>query len=616
MTPTMRRPRGNLKAVWSEQGPAREYDTRTYESGEHATLARLPGALVEERRQLVEEEESSGRYDFTALLGEGGMGEVRLCMDRRIQRAIALKNMRPELADRRMDRVRFVEEALVQAQLEHPSIVPVYDLASEPNGAPYFTMRRVEGLTLDAIIRQTAVSGGAGEYSRHRLLTAFGNVCLALDYAHSRGVYHCDVKPANIMLGSFGEVYLLDWGLAERVGARGRGGGTPGYMAPEQVRGETLDARTDVYALGATLFELLTLTSLHPVNLIDAAKSTIAGTRIRPSERAPDRGIAPELDAICLRATAPRPADRFGSVRELYDALDRYLAGDRDLSLRREMSQNHVTAARLAYSRAKHGGPEAMSARSESLRAVGRALAFDPENQEALRALVELLTHAPSEMPADAVAEDAAAERQLQRARARAGAVGCFAWVALLPAFYIGGVSSIWALLANAIAWTLPGVALLRVAARPQRDGFSPAYVPLLAAIAVAMTSLVLGPGALTATFATVISLGFTLAMAPKHRYLPFIACSAAVVVPWLLASAGVLPMAEVQSDVVLKLRIVAELVCIFIATFFALRLRDKLTSVRRRVFVHSWQLRQLLPRDAAPPVATTTHPPVTKKSK
>ena len=83
----MRRPRGNLKAVWSEQGPAREYDTRTYESGEHATLARLPGALVEERRQLVEEEESSGRYDFTALLGEGGMGEVRLCMDRRIQRA-------------------------------------------------------------------------------------------------------------------------------------------------------------------------------------------------------------------------------------------------------------------------------------------------------------------------------------------------------------------------------------------------------------------------------------------------------------------------------------------------------------------------------------------------
>src|SRR5688500_7293472 len=206
------------------------------------------------------------RYEQEDLLGEGGMGAVRLYRDRQIGRRVAMKTLRAEHRVRPQSELRFVREARVQGQLEHPSIVPVHELGVDPSGASYFTMKRIRGVDLDTIVTGLAhgVSGLADRWSRRRLLTAFSQVCLTVDFAHQRGVLHRDLKPGNVMLGEFGEVYVLDWGLAkpfaantivdeasEPVGlnpATGPAGGaspqtklgtvlgTPGYIAPELVR--------------------------------------------------------------------------------------------------------------------------------------------------------------------------------------------------------------------------------------------------------------------------------------------------------------------------------------------------------------------------------------------
>ncbi|HEV8321841.1 MAG TPA: serine/threonine-protein kinase, partial [Myxococcota bacterium] len=262
---------------------------------------------------LLDDASFGGRYEVGAVIGEGGMGQVRAVGDRRIGRRVAMKVVRAGQGSRSDARARFLREARVQGQLEHPSIVPVYEMGKTPEGAPYFTMRRVCGATLAEVVEALRAGrvDAAQRWSRRRLLTAFSSVCLTMHYAHTRGVVHRDLKPGNVMLCDFGEVYVLDWGLAKIAsgaaddGARegeadgagsaqsGEGGsarseqgarapagpagidaplhesartvdgelmGTPGYMAPEQVTGraQDVDARADVYALGAILFELLT----------------------------------------------------------------------------------------------------------------------------------------------------------------------------------------------------------------------------------------------------------------------------------------------------------------------------------------------------------------------
>jgi serine/threonine-protein kinase len=251
----------------------------------------------------------AARYHDIEALGEGGMGEVRLAKDLLIGREVALKAMKPGVGSRSDLRMRFVREARVQGQLEHPSIVPVYDLS--PHTEPtFFTMKRVRGVTLEAILERLAAGDAptSAVYTRRKLLTAFGSVCLAIDFAHAHGVVHRDLKPANVMLGDFGEVSVLDWGVAKLADdAELAGGpadvpvghgdqtevgavmGTPGYMPPEQARGGSVDARSDVYALGAVLFEILTLTPLHAEETGQALiAATLAGAEARPSVRAAD----------------------------------------------------------------------------------------------------------------------------------------------------------------------------------------------------------------------------------------------------------------------------------------------------------------------------------------
>src|SRR5262249_31702926 len=223
------------------------------------------------------------RYTLTHLHAQGGLGQVWLALDGDLGRQVALKELRPERVDDPTLRDRFLEEGRITGQLEHPGIIPVYELARRSaDGQPFYTMRIIRGRTLSDAIKdyhQKRTNDRAGMLDLVGLLTAFVGVCNAVAYAHSRKVIHRDLKPQNVVLGDFGEVIVLDWGLAKLVDrpehseplpsvALGEGDardptlqgqvlGTPAYMAPEQAEGrlDRVDHRSDIYGLGSILYE-------------------------------------------------------------------------------------------------------------------------------------------------------------------------------------------------------------------------------------------------------------------------------------------------------------------------------------------------------------------------
>jgi eukaryotic-like serine/threonine-protein kinase len=280
-----------------------------------------------------------GRYRVSRRIGKGGMGEVMGARDEQVGRDVAIKRMRKANPSERAI-ARFLREASIQGRLEHPAICPVHEIGRDSEGLPFFVMKKLAGTTLAKILDRPG--GDRGEYPLQRVLRAFAEVCLAIEFAHVRGIVHRDLKPDNIMFGDFGEVYVLDWGVAKIVGEedgdfadvdsgsgehatqQGTAIGTPGYMAPEQVQGKQVDGKCDVYTLGCLLFEILAGEPLHPRGF-PGMSSAVQGKDPRPSARAPGRDIAPELDAICTEATQ-YAADKRPSARELGDMVQRFLA--------------------------------------------------------------------------------------------------------------------------------------------------------------------------------------------------------------------------------------------------------------------------------------------------
>ncbi|HTJ41869.1 MAG TPA: protein kinase, partial [Kofleriaceae bacterium] len=282
------------------------------------------------------------RYERRELLGIGGLGQVTACFDAVLGRRVAVKVARTDqdpTAEQILER-----EARIIALLEHPNIMPVYDAGSQPGVGPYYVMRLVDQASLDKVLEKIARGDAAAkeEYGLKRLLRFFVQICHAVDYAHARGVIHCDLKPANVLLGEFGEVLVVDWGLAySRKYPDGPRGGTPGFMAPEQVdrARREFDARTDVFALGVILYMILCLrppfaapggadvTTMSPAERYKPAK--------RPSEIAPHAGIPREVEDAAMKALALVADDRYPTARALADDIDAWLEGRREAERRR-----------------------------------------------------------------------------------------------------------------------------------------------------------------------------------------------------------------------------------------------------------------------------------------
>ncbi len=292
------------------------------------------------------------RFVERAVVGRGGSGVVVRAFDRVMLREVAIKVLDPSLADDGAEVDRFSEEARINGQLEHPNIVPVYELGVDRRGRRFLCMKFVEGVTLEEALRRL---GDARLEPSHlaKLLQVFVKVCDAVSFAHSRGVIHRDLKPTNVMISDFGQVYVLDWGIARlRPPEPGYGGprvvvsanradqseldppgslvGTAGYMAPEQLQGQhgKLDERTDVFALGATLYQVLTGEAPLTPEIIRAIWTHQSPPSITPPDRViPGPRMPPELSRIAIRALSYDPNDRYSSVAELQRDIESFQRG-------------------------------------------------------------------------------------------------------------------------------------------------------------------------------------------------------------------------------------------------------------------------------------------------
>lgn len=585
---------------------------------------------------------ASTRYVAKATLGEGGMGVVALSHDAHIGRDVAIKTIRPDRNAHPDLKARFLREARVQGRLEHPSIVPVYDLGTDPSGAAYFAMKRVNGATLAEIIEKLSQGdhATAEKYSRHRLLGAFGNVCLAVDFAHERGVLHRDLKPGNVMIGDFGEVYVLDWGVAkvddesdlqgsseDVTGSKTHAGsyvGTLGYMSPEQLTGGAVGRAGDVYALGAVLYELLTYAPLVQGDATQIRAQTLLGVDAHASTRAPHRAVPAALEAICVRATATNALARYATARELFEALQHYLDGDQEQERRRELSEAFALAALPRAERALADQDPNNEEREQAMRDVGSALALNAKNVTALRTMTRLMVHPPRKTPPDAAAAMELSRLALMRVTARIGAFAFGSWFAWLPLLAWMGLRS--PLTVGFISAAFGGAEVLclieaRESAKP-KDSMS-AGIVVLGCVGLAALTRLFGPLILipTAAFGFAITFGLNH-FRPRLGVIAFVASLAVVVVPTALEYAGVLPpsyafengrmqvlpqVTSFPAEATLLMLCVANALLISAIWWLTRRVQRALADAETRVAIQSWHLRLMVPEEARHAVRAPT---------
>ncbi|WP_153558437.1 serine/threonine-protein kinase [Roseimaritima sediminicola] len=296
------------------------------------------------------------RYRNFREMARGGNALLRSCIDTVVGRTVALKTLLPEARRDRNERRRFLREARVTAQLQHPNTVPVYEIGDDPEEGLFFTMKRISGENFFEVLKRVARNDPATleMYPVRERIEIVINICQALAYAHLRGVIHRDVKPENIWVGNFGEAILLDWGVAKvwghaddnpAIGSsvlvgtehknqaqtnqlqtltnQGMRPGTPLYMSPEQVQGNrTIDERTDIFSVGVVLYEMLTLCEPFKGRTIDETFDNIRRKDLPPpSQRGTRDDVPPEVDEVVLKAIAKNPNDRYTHMRDLVEAL-------------------------------------------------------------------------------------------------------------------------------------------------------------------------------------------------------------------------------------------------------------------------------------------------------
>ena len=576
------------------------------------------------------------RYHRGKEIGRGGMGEVRLARDTRVDREVAVKLMRPEQRDPETI-ARFFREAHIQGRLDHPSVVPVHDLGVDRQGNPYFVMKRLTAMTLAEVLtaRGTDVVLRA-KWPRRQLLARFVDVCLAVEFAHTRGVVHRDLKPANIMLGDFGEVYVLDWGLARvtdeprisspfqpKPGDSGPGQtavgsllGTPGYMPPEQIRDASVEPSADVYALGCILYEILTGEAALPSGM-RALEATLEAACHRPSVRFPET-VAPELDEICARATAHERAER-PTARAVADAIQAYLDGDRDLARRRDLAEIHSRRAQEAF--AAHGDV----ARARAMREAGRALVLDPNNVDAQGVLAHLLLDAPNVVP-----DEARAEADRERAFARQAMLrwiwrGYAGLVVLMLLLFAFPVHQPILLIVMTLVTCVTGVSTYFAARVIEMRKPIFLVVNCLNAASLLCGALVFGPFLIIPMF-VVGSLAGMLSQPTGYRWTSFVApYIVAYVVPLVLEWVGVLASTyHIDHGLVLTPRAL-ELTPIYTPMLMLVALASQaaisvaLVLIQRRasdaaqngLHAQTWHLKQLLPRRTTDKKRKTTSEPI-----
>jgi serine/threonine-protein kinase len=554
---------------------------------------------------------------FGEVIGRGGLGEVLIAHDLRVGRDVAFKRLRTtNPSDTEIN--RFLREARIQARLDHPAVPPVYDLGTDDDGRPFFTMKRLAGVTLSELMQSPVAN-------RPRLLRAFADVCLAIEFAHSRGIVHRDLKPANVMLGDYGDVYVLDWGLARVVGEavaevqradidsldihESKLLGTPGYMSPEQLQHAAEAGRpADIYALGAILFEMLAGEPLH-VRGPTALQSTVSGNVVSsPGKRRPDRAIPPELDAIVTLMVAMDPAAR-PTARKVAERVEAFLDGDRDVARRKTLAVDLVWNARAAFNEGRS---------AEAMMSSGRALALDPESVEAAELVGRVILTPPTDPPPDLRAALDEHEHQAVRRHARGAVIAYFALASFLPIAIWNGVqrwdivigvfassmimaTAAWRIyrkparsLAQMIVYAL-GNALLVIAMARLAGPFT--FVPALACVVI-MSSMAYPPFITRPwLLVSIVAIGFLVPIALELTHI--------VDMTWeiknneLISHAGALKLDGVPTTAMLILGSVAMIV---VAGMFAARFYRTGRDAQRQLVIQAWHLGHLLPTTTASP--------------
>jgi PAS domain S-box-containing protein len=305
-------------------------------------------------------DKSGPRYSLSNLHAAGGIGEIWLARDVNIDRDVAVKKLQTQRAPSELAKIRFLREARITGQLDHPGVVPVYEICQdEETGLPYYSMRFLRGRTLTEAVRDyhhKRRDGGVCLKSLVGLLNAFDIICNTVAYAHSKGIIHRDLKCDNVILGDYGEVVVIDWGLAKQWGRSefaagtanldatkpdetiaGQVLGTPAYMSPEQAAGDSdvVGPASDVYGLSAIIYEILCgqppFTGTSTIEVLNLVKS---GTPLRPSQIAP--GVPAPLEEICLKGLAKAPSERHDSAEQLARAVRAWVS---DLAERRQAEE-------------------------------------------------------------------------------------------------------------------------------------------------------------------------------------------------------------------------------------------------------------------------------------